>query len=108
MPSNRPENKNTGSTLEKKSPTGPQHSLQTCLINDKDLTLAHKLGDGSFGVVMMGEWKTPVGKTVRASIHHHLSSMPSNISLFRTSSCVNIAIKTSLIQSLCFIKFVLP
>lgn len=31
----------------------------TCLINERDLTLGAKLGDGSFGVVRRGEWSTP-------------------------------------------------
>ncbi|CRL00793.1 CLUMA_CG014045, isoform A [Clunio marinus] len=31
----------------------------TCLINEKDITLSIKLGDGSFGVVKRGEWNAP-------------------------------------------------
>ncbi|TRY70427.1 hypothetical protein TCAL_09298 [Tigriopus californicus] len=34
----------------------------TCLIQDKDITLQGKLGDGSFGVVRRGEWATPSGR----------------------------------------------
>lgn len=33
----------------------------TCLINEKDLCLFGKLGDGSFGVVRKGDWTTPSG-----------------------------------------------
>ena len=36
------------------------HSL-TCLINEKDLCLFGKLGDGSFGVVRKGDWTTQSG-----------------------------------------------
>ncbi|PSN56691.1 hypothetical protein C0J52_00002 [Blattella germanica] len=35
----------------------------TCLIQEKDVTLSIKLGDGSFGVVRRGEWTTPNGRT---------------------------------------------
>ncbi|KAI1299968.1 Activated CDC42 kinase 1 [Halotydeus destructor] len=35
------------------------NSSLTCLINEKDLKLFNKLGDGSFGVVMRGEWTVP-------------------------------------------------
>ena len=33
----------------------------TCLINEKDLCLFGKLGDGSFGVVRKGDWTTQSG-----------------------------------------------
>ena len=39
-------------------------SALTCLINDRDITLTDKLGDGSFGVVRKGEWKSPSGNKV--------------------------------------------
>lgn len=39
----------------------------TCLISDSELTLKEKLGNGSFGVVMKGEWKAPSGKKVNNS-----------------------------------------
>ncbi|KAJ9589589.1 hypothetical protein L9F63_017174 [Diploptera punctata] len=35
----------------------------TCLIQEKDVSLSVKLGDGSFGVVRRGEWTTPSGRT---------------------------------------------
>lgn len=37
----------------------------TCLINEKDLCLYGKLGDGSFGVVRKGDWTTLAGNKVR-------------------------------------------
>jgi activated CDC42 kinase 1 len=40
-------------------------SSLTCLINEKDLFLYAKLGDGSFGVVRKGDWTTPSGAKVR-------------------------------------------
>lgn len=38
-------------------------SALTCLIQEKDVQLGNKLGDGSFGVVRKGEWTTPSGRT---------------------------------------------
>nr|CAD7454807.1 unnamed protein product [Timema tahoe] len=35
----------------------------TCLIQEKDISLSVKLGDGSFGVVRRGEWTTPSGRS---------------------------------------------
>ncbi|XP_066995527.2 activated Cdc42 kinase Ack isoform X2 [Anabrus simplex] len=34
----------------------------TCLIQEKDIRMISKLGDGSFGVVRRGEWTTPTGR----------------------------------------------
>lgn len=45
------------------------HSL-TCLINEKDLCLFGKLGDGSFGVVRKGDWTTQSGCKVDISFGH--------------------------------------
>ena len=48
----------------RKSPAGVTVSVDgslTCLINEKDLFLYGKLGDGSFGVVRKGDWTTPSG-----------------------------------------------
>lgn len=36
----------------------------TCLINQRQLMLWGKLGNGSFGVVREGEWSTPSGRKV--------------------------------------------
>ncbi|OQR77315.1 hypothetical protein BIW11_07180 [Tropilaelaps mercedesae] len=41
-----------------------QHSGSTCLISEKEISLRTKLGDGSFGVVMRGEWTTCTGRVV--------------------------------------------
>lgn len=40
----------------------------TCLIHEKDVVLAEKLGDGSFGVVRRGDWTTPEGRLVRVAV----------------------------------------
>ena len=46
----------------RKSPTsGAADGSLTCLVNEKDLFLYGKLGDGSFGVVRKGDWTTPSG-----------------------------------------------
>ena len=54
-------------TTGRKAPTtadtqplgGHRMSDLTCLIDEKDLCLYGKLGDGSFGVVRKGDWTTP-------------------------------------------------
>ena len=43
-------------------------SVLTCLIQDKDVTLSTKLGDGSFGVVRRGEWTSPSGRTLPVAV----------------------------------------
>jgi len=43
-------------------------SVLTCLIQDKDVTLSIKLGDGSFGVVRRGEWNSPSGRTLPVAV----------------------------------------
>ncbi|CAG0880872.1 unnamed protein product [Darwinula stevensoni] len=43
-------------------------SSLTCLIKDQDVVLGVKLGDGSFGVVRQGEWKTPTGQTLPVAV----------------------------------------
>ncbi|XP_071839623.1 uncharacterized protein [Apostichopus japonicus] len=40
----------------------------TCLISDSELTLKEKLGNGSFGVVMKGEWKAPSGRKIDVAV----------------------------------------
>ncbi|XP_078042084.1 activated Cdc42 kinase [Augochlora pura] len=40
----------------------------TCLIQDKDVTLSTKLGDGSFGVVRRGEWTSPTGRVLPVAV----------------------------------------
>ncbi|KAM5126677.1 activated CDC42 kinase 1-like isoform 1-T2 [Mantella aurantiaca] len=39
-----------------------------CLINDRDLQLLERLGDGCFGVVRRGEWRIPSGRTVNVAV----------------------------------------
>lgn len=46
----------------------PGTAALTCLISEKDVTLASKLGDGSFGVVVKGEWDTPDGRVVPVAV----------------------------------------
>lgn len=43
-------------------------NVLTCLIQDKDVTLSVKLGDGSFGVVKRGEWTSPSGRTLPVAV----------------------------------------
>ncbi|XP_014598634.1 PREDICTED: uncharacterized protein LOC106784049 isoform X2 [Polistes canadensis] len=45
-----------------------ESSVLTCLIQDKDVTLSIKLGDGSFGVVRRGEWVSPSGRTLPVAV----------------------------------------
>ncbi|XP_065341081.1 activated Cdc42 kinase Ack isoform X2 [Cloeon dipterum] len=40
----------------------------TCLIQEKDVALGAKLGDGSFGVVCQGEWSTPDERLVHVAV----------------------------------------
>ncbi|XP_063305900.1 non-receptor tyrosine-protein kinase TNK1-like isoform X2 [Pelobates fuscus] len=39
-----------------------------CLINERDLSLFERLGDGCFGVVRRGEWRVPSGRTVNVAV----------------------------------------
>ncbi|XP_069500848.1 non-receptor tyrosine-protein kinase TNK1 [Ambystoma mexicanum] len=39
-----------------------------CLINERDLALQEKLGDGCFGVVRRGEWRVPCGKMISVAV----------------------------------------
>ncbi|XP_072744786.1 uncharacterized protein Ack [Anoplolepis gracilipes] len=43
-------------------------SALTCLIQDKDVVLSVKLGDGSFGVVKRGEWTSPSGRPLPVAV----------------------------------------
>ncbi|XP_063232759.1 activated Cdc42 kinase Ack [Bacillus rossius redtenbacheri] len=40
----------------------------TCLVQERDVALSSKLGDGSFGVVRRGEWTTPSGHTQAVAV----------------------------------------
>lgn len=43
-------------------------TVLTCLIQDKDVTLSVKLGDGSFGVVKKGVWTSPSGRLLPVAV----------------------------------------
>ncbi|KAM4675352.1 non-receptor tyrosine-protein kinase TNK1 isoform 2-T2 [Discoglossus pictus] len=45
----------------------PDCSLK-CLINERDLSLYERLGDGCFGVVRRGEWRIPSGRSVSVAV----------------------------------------
>ncbi|KAM4689887.1 non-receptor tyrosine-protein kinase TNK1 [Rhinophrynus dorsalis] len=47
----------------------PDCSLK-CLINERDLSLFERLGDGCFGVVRRGEWKVPSGRIVSVAVKY--------------------------------------
>lgn len=58
-----------GSNKNSKRSSQPiETSVLTCLIQDKDVTLSVKLGDGSFGVVRRGEWTSPSGRTLPVAV----------------------------------------
>lgn len=43
-------------------------AVATCLIQNNDVTLSVKLGDGSFGVVRRGEWTSPSGRVLPVAV----------------------------------------
>ncbi|XP_053318674.1 non-receptor tyrosine-protein kinase TNK1 [Spea bombifrons] len=53
------------------SPSSPQSDPECalkCLINERDLSLYERLGDGCFGVVRRGEWRVPSGRSVSVAV----------------------------------------
>ncbi|GIY81926.1 activated CDC42 kinase 1 [Caerostris extrusa] len=68
LPSGKQEKSAKGESTVSVSPAVPPNGTLTCLINDKDLKLFNKLGDGSFGVVMKGEWTTVSGTTIPVAV----------------------------------------
>ncbi|MGH0183347.1 UNVERIFIED_CONTAM: hypothetical protein FKN15_021789 [Acipenser sinensis] len=49
----------------------PEHERPlTCLIQESDLQLCEKLGNGSFGVVKRGEWRTPSGRVLGVAVKY--------------------------------------
>ncbi|MGH0179371.1 UNVERIFIED_CONTAM: hypothetical protein FKN15_001384 [Acipenser sinensis] len=50
-------------------PPEPERPL-TCLIQESDLQLCEKLGNGSFGVVKRGEWRTPSGRVLGVAVKY--------------------------------------
>lgn len=49
-------------------PRGDSECSLKCLINERDLNLHERLGDGCFGVVRRGEWRVPSGRTVNVAV----------------------------------------
>ncbi|XP_076251384.1 activated Cdc42 kinase isoform X1 [Rhynchophorus ferrugineus] len=43
-------------------------NFTSCLIQESNITLSVKLGDGSFGVVRKGEWSSPNGKSIPVAV----------------------------------------
>lgn len=70
---NRSRAANSGQPATQPLPGGVTSTRQnmeslTCLISESELTLHEKLGNGSFGVVRRGDWKTPRGKRVEVAV----------------------------------------
>ncbi len=71
-----------GGTIVEGQVTPPKTSTLTCLIGEAELSLAEKLGDGSFGIVRKGTWTTPQGskvcmvKSFKAILQDLLRSVP--------------------------------
>ncbi|XP_028050596.1 uncharacterized protein LOC105832564 isoform X2 [Monomorium pharaonis] len=58
----------SGKSTKRLSQPVETSSVLTCLIQDKDVTLSVKLGDGSFGVVRRGEWTSPSGRILPVAV----------------------------------------
>ncbi|ENN75663.1 hypothetical protein YQE_07761, partial [Dendroctonus ponderosae] len=57
------------SSTSKRSDDGLSISdFTSCLIQESNITLSVKLGDGSFGVVKRGEWASPAGKSIPVAV----------------------------------------
>ncbi|XP_051900787.1 activated CDC42 kinase 1-like isoform X2 [Pristis pectinata] len=51
------------------NPSAPESDFALkCLINDRDLVLHERLGNGSFGVVRRGEWRLPNGRVLNVAV----------------------------------------
>ncbi|CAN2391245.1 negative regulation of Ras protein signal transduction [Pristimantis euphronides] len=50
------------------APRGDPDCSLKCLINERDLSLFERLGDGCFGVVRRGEWRIPGGRVVNVAV----------------------------------------
>ncbi|XP_059622225.1 activated Cdc42 kinase Ack [Phlebotomus argentipes] len=46
----------------------PTKATSTCLIHEREIVLADKLGDGSFGVVRRGEWRPGGGPAIPVAV----------------------------------------
>ncbi|XP_017781945.1 PREDICTED: activated CDC42 kinase 1 isoform X2 [Nicrophorus vespilloides] len=62
-----PSAQKSGSKKTQAEPESLSLSL-TCLIQERDITLGVKLGDGSFGVVKRGEWTSPTGRSMPVAV----------------------------------------
>ncbi|RZF48730.1 hypothetical protein LSTR_LSTR015470 [Laodelphax striatellus] len=61
--------KKSGAQLQSQASSSDVIGLSlTCLIQEKDVSLSVKLGDGLFGVVRRGEWTTPSGRSVSCAV----------------------------------------
>ncbi|XP_059475448.1 activated Cdc42 kinase Ack isoform X2 [Neocloeon triangulifer] len=64
-----PTNSKSSDSLKKSSNTSDYVPVSTtCLIQEKDVSLGAKLGDGSFGVVRKGTWNTPDDRSVQVAV----------------------------------------
>ncbi|XP_035213671.1 activated CDC42 kinase 1-like [Stegodyphus dumicola] len=68
LPSSGKQEKSSKTNPGNLPPALPSSGMLTCLINEKDLKLLNKLGDGSFGVVMRGEWTTVSGTPLPVAV----------------------------------------
>ncbi|XP_050310797.1 activated Cdc42 kinase Ack [Anthonomus grandis grandis] len=60
---------NRNNTVTKKSEEDASLvDFTSCLIQESNICLSVKLGDGSFGVVRRGEWTNPAGKSVPVAV----------------------------------------
>lgn len=67
LPGSKPEKQNCKRSNSITNVHGLTQTL-TCLVNEKDLVLGTKLGDGSFGVVLRGEWTIPAGSQIAVAV----------------------------------------
>ncbi|XP_014253894.1 activated CDC42 kinase 1 [Cimex lectularius] len=61
-------NQTSKGTSGKRPVEAAEPSGLTCLIQEKNISLGKKLGDGTFGVVHHGEWTTPSGRTKAVAV----------------------------------------
>lgn len=59
---------NKGTTNKKNDDTLSLSDFTSCLIQESNIALSIKLGDGSFGVVLKGEWTSPTGRILPVAV----------------------------------------
>lgn len=59
---------NKTSTLKKNDESVTLNDFTSCLIQESQISLSIKLGDGSFGVVRKGEWSSPKGRILPVAV----------------------------------------